>query len=143
MTQMLEYPDNPRLLVLVGGDPMRLYHLAAVLAHMWEGAWAQGLFPELSPSRAVPVPPVEIESPVEIQSPVEVEEAHRLEPDPSDPRADGPVLPPIRSSWRSRRRRRAQLLAWVGGDLQRLQDLIETTARLWQAARQCGPEVPP
>ena len=125
-------PDNPRLLDLVGGDPLRLRQLAAVLAHMWETAWAQGLFPELSPSRTPPPPATEA---------VAVE-ASRLAPEPSEPVSEDPVLPPIRTSWRDRRRRMDQLRAWVGGDSQRLQELIETTGRIWQAARR-RPEVPP
>ena len=104
MTDPLDHPDNPRLLDLVGGDPLRLRQLAAVLAHMWETAWAQGLFPELSPSRTPPPPAPEVEA----------VETSRLAHEPSEPVSEDPILPiPIRTSWRDRRRRMDQLRAWV------------------------------
>jgi len=106
---------DPQIVQLVGGDPWYANQLLEVLAEMWATALNEGRFPGLSANRP-PAPPV-------------LEPAAPSEPPP----ADAPINTTKPGGVRRSPPWRATVLALVGGDPQRLDELVDTLAQLWRA----------
>lgn len=119
---------DPRILALVGGDLFYANQLVATLAHMWETAWAQGrLLPggDAAPAPG-PLTPTAPEPAAAVEEPTAT--VQTLEPAPQgQPPETGGTRRPRRGAWR----RSARLLDLVGGDLQRLEELVDTLAGIW------------
>ena len=116
---------DPRILALVGGEEFRANHLVAVVAHMWETAWVQGRLWPGGDAAPAPVPP-EPDPAAAAKEPMATEQP--IEPAPPEPQPEPEAVRiPRRGAWR----RSARLLALVGGDLHRLEELVDTLATLW------------
>ncbi len=102
--------DDPGILDLVGGDQAAAHQLVATVTHIFATIW----------EKLDPVTPMVNSS------------ADRPDPPPAEAAlAASPTARPVRiprldPHWRT------SLLGLVGGDPQRLEELIDTMAHLWQ-----------
>lgn len=108
----MDFIDDPRILSLVGGDQTAANQLVAIVSHILETLWKK---------RHPSMPAADL---AQESSPRDAEAL---------PAAPDTVAPP---SPRPRRNPhwRTALLGLVGGDPRRVEELVDTVARLWQAA---------
>lgn len=108
----MEILNDPGILALVGGDRGMAEQLVNIVTHVFDTIWRKQ-------QRSSPESP---EPKTTLGDAPETPDGGTGVPSPVTPRQD-----------KTRRARRDTLLALVGGDPQRLEELVETVARLWWA----------